>query len=59
MLREIKLTEPIRYNPGDPVEQWLNKLLCLDATVVPALTSGYPDPAACELYLALIVNLCL
>jgi N-acetyltransferase 10 len=29
-LREIELTTPIRYASGDPVEAWLNKLLCLD-----------------------------
>jgi N-acetyltransferase 10 len=29
-LREIDLSTPIRYAQGDPVEAWLNKLLCLD-----------------------------
>jgi N-acetyltransferase 10 len=29
-LREIELITPIRYALGDPVESWLNKLLCLD-----------------------------
>jgi N-acetyltransferase 10 len=29
-LREIELSTPIRYALGDPVESWLNKLLCLD-----------------------------
>ena len=29
--REIVLHEPIRYSPGDVIESWLNKLLCLDA----------------------------
>lgn len=29
-LREIELSTPIRYAFGDPVEAWLNKLLCLD-----------------------------
>lgn len=50
VLREIKLTEPIRYNPGDQVEKWLNKLLCLDSTEVSPLPSGYPDPSVCQLY---------
>ena len=29
-LREIELSTPIRYAENDPVEAWLNKLLCLD-----------------------------
>ena len=28
---EIRMNEPIRYPPGDPVEAWLYKLLLLDA----------------------------
>ena len=32
-LKEVVLDEPIRYAPGDPVEKWLNKLLCLDVTL--------------------------
>ncbi|KAI5780735.1 putative nucleolar ATPase Kre33 [Peziza echinospora] len=50
-LRETTLTEPIRYAPGDPVEAWLNKLLCLDATMpTRSNVSGTPSPAKCELY---------
>ncbi|KAI9171803.1 RNA cytidine acetyltransferase [Paramyrothecium foliicola] len=50
-LREITLSEPIRYGLGDPVEKWLNKLLCLDATLprTKTNTSGCPDPTQCEL----------
>jgi len=29
-LKEIDLSHPIRYARGDPVEAWLNNLLCLD-----------------------------
>lgn len=29
--RELELAEPIRYKAGDPIEAWLNELLCLDA----------------------------
>jgi N-acetyltransferase 10 len=50
-LREITLSEPIRYAQGDAVERWLNKLLCLDATL-PQLKSnskGYPHPSLCQL----------
>lgn len=51
-LREITLSEPIRYASGDAVEKWLNKLLCLDATLPQrSLTAaaGTPDPAQCQL----------
>ncbi|EEQ86363.1 hypothetical protein RJZ56_006802 [Blastomyces dermatitidis] len=50
-LREITLSEPIRYAPGDFVEKWMNKLLCLDATLPKskANTQGCPHPSQCEL----------
>ncbi|XP_072945404.1 RNA cytidine acetyltransferase [Epargyreus clarus] len=44
----IKLDEPIRYRSNDPVERWLNSLLCLEAPP-PAPGAGAPPPAACEL----------
>lgn len=47
-LTELKLEEPIRYKEGDPVESWLNKLLCLDAS--PRIISGCPTPKECSLY---------
>ena len=31
-LKEVQLDEPIRYGSNDPIEKWLNDLLCLDAT---------------------------
>ena len=50
-LREITLDEPIRYSPDDPIEAWLNDLLCLNCTQnVPRLTGGVPHPSQCELY---------
>ncbi|CAF9913463.1 MAG: killer toxin resistant protein [Alectoria fallacina] len=50
-LREITLTESIRYSQGDSVEKWLNKVLCLDVTLPsPKLnTQGCPHPSKCEL----------
>jgi N-acetyltransferase 10 len=50
-LREITLSEPIRYAPGDPVEKWLNKVLCLDATLPKSKmnTQGCPHPSQCQL----------
>ena len=50
-LREITLSEPIRYAQGDPVEKWLNKVLCLDATLPTSnlAVQGTPHPSKCEL----------
>lgn len=49
--REILLQEPIRYSLGDPVERWLNDLLCLDAAEhTPPLPSRLPHPDECDLY---------
>lgn len=50
-LREITLSEPIRYAEKDNVEKWLNSLLCLDATLPRAKTNihGCPDPTQCQL----------
>ncbi|TPX63806.1 hypothetical protein SpCBS45565_g06335 [Spizellomyces sp. 'palustris'] len=54
VLREIKLDEPIRYGAGDPVESWLNRLLCLDCcnpdTKQVRMPAGCPHPSKCELY---------
>ncbi|KJE95863.1 N-acetyltransferase 10 [Capsaspora owczarzaki ATCC 30864] len=50
-LRELALETPIRYAAGDPVEKWLNELLCLDVGSVPrSLSSGCPHPKKCDLY---------
>ncbi|KAL7878845.1 hypothetical protein AOLI_G00098190 [Acnodon oligacanthus] len=49
-LHEISLHESIRYAPGDPVEKWLNELLCLDCLSVPRIISGCPLPETCDLY---------
>ncbi|SCU85526.1 LADA_0D08064g1_1 [Lachancea dasiensis] len=52
-LREVVLDEPIRYAPGDPVEKWLNKLLCLDVTLMknPRFAArGTPHPSECNLF---------
>ena len=50
-LREITLSEPIRYASGDAVEKWLNRLLCLDATLPKSKmnTQGCPHPSECQL----------
>ncbi|KAJ2892993.1 hypothetical protein MKZ38_009142 [Zalerion maritima] len=50
-LREITLSEPIRYAQGDSVEKWLTAVLCLDATMPKSklASQGCPDPSQCEL----------
>ncbi|VEU23397.1 DEKNAAC104576 [Brettanomyces naardenensis] len=52
-LVEVSLDEPIRYAPGDPVEAWLNRLLCLDAKLAKNTkyaTRGCPHPSECSLF---------
>ena len=49
-LQEVELTEPIRYNPGDPIESWLTSLMCLDSHTAFRLTHGLPPPKDCELF---------
>ncbi|KAJ3081553.1 N-acetyltransferase 10 [Quaeritorhiza haematococci] len=48
-LRETTLSAPIRYGSSDPVESWLNSLLCLDCCNPSAATSkktaSYMSPA--------------
>jgi N-acetyltransferase 10 len=39
-----------RYRPGDAVENWLNKLLCLDVSNVAPVKSGCPPKDDCDLY---------
>ena len=50
-LTEITLDEPIRYGVEDPVEEWLNHLLCLDSSKsATRLVSAMPAPRDCELF---------
>ncbi|NXG41230.1 NAT10 acetyltransferase, partial [Psilopogon haemacephalus] len=49
-LHEVSLHESIRYAPGDPVEKWLNDLLCLDCLNITRIISGCPLPETCDLY---------
>lgn len=50
VLYEITLNESIRYHNGDKVEEWLNRLLCLDVSVPPANLMECPAPSDCKLY---------
>lgn len=53
VLHELQLNESIRYANGDPIEKWLNDLLCLNCnqlTLQTSLKTGCPVPEACDLY---------
>jgi N-acetyltransferase 10 len=51
VLTEITLEDPIRYGRGDPIERWLNDLLCLDCSNhIPKLIYTIPHPSLCDLY---------
>jgi N-acetyltransferase 10 len=48
-LKELTLETPIRYHNGDPIERWLNNLLCLDAAANSTrMVSHMPAPKDCE-----------
>ncbi|KAJ1361073.1 RNA cytidine acetyltransferase [Parelaphostrongylus tenuis] len=50
-LYELTMEESIRYKPGDEIEQWLNRVLCLNsAKIKTRLSCGTPPPSECELY---------
>ena len=51
ILKEISLSQAIRYADNDPVEFWLNKLLLLDATNAESFEDSMEDPSKLELYL--------
>lgn len=52
ILTELQLECPIRYSIGDPVEKWLNNLLCMDiAANSTRMVNVMPAPADCDLYL--------
>ncbi|KMT04505.1 hypothetical protein BVRB_8g181710 isoform A [Beta vulgaris subsp. vulgaris] len=48
--KKLELRESIRYSSGDPIESWLNGLLCLDATNSVPHISRFPHPKDCNLY---------
>ncbi|CAA0823552.1 UPF0202 protein [Striga hermonthica] len=50
LFKKIELSESIRYACGDPVESWLNALLCLDVTNYIPSISRLPPPGECDLY---------
>ncbi|GFP93320.1 upf0202 protein at1g10490 [Phtheirospermum japonicum] len=50
LFKKIELSESIRYASGDPIESWLNGLLCLDVTNSIPSISRLPPPSECDLY---------
>lgn len=45
---KFEMREPIRYSAGDPIEEWLNKSLLLDASVLNI--QDCPVPSECALF---------
>ncbi|KAL5818538.1 hypothetical protein ACOSQ3_022419 [Xanthoceras sorbifolium] len=50
LFKKIELSESIRYASGDPIESWLNALLCLDVMNSIPNISRLPPPSECDLY---------
>lgn len=50
IFKKIELSESIRYASADPIESWLNALLCLDVTNSVPSISRLPPPSECDLY---------
>ncbi|KAH9669507.1 RNA cytidine acetyltransferase 1 [Citrus sinensis] len=50
LFKKIELSESIRYAPGDPIESWLNGLLCLDVMNSIPHINRLPPPSECDLY---------
>ena len=50
-LKEVTMSDPIRYAIDDEIEKWLNSVLLLNATESPPLRNGIPHPNDCELFI--------
>ncbi len=51
MVHDLPMDIPIRYGLSDPIETWLNGLLCLDANEQSSLSNSPPSLDSCKLYL--------
>mmetsp|Transcript_10053 Transcript_10053/g.23516 ORF Transcript_10053/g.23516 Transcript_10053/m.23516 type:complete len:518 (-) Transcript_10053:1880-3433(-) len=51
IFKEIYIDEPIRFSKNDPVEKWLNDLLCMNMEKKSFLSKGCPNPKHCRLFL--------
>lgn len=49
-LKQLTMEMPIRYASADPIERWMNDLLCLQAVAPRAMKSAAPHPSQCTLY---------
>ncbi|XP_029125815.1 RNA cytidine acetyltransferase 1 isoform X2 [Cajanus cajan] len=49
-LTKIELNDPIRYASGDPIENWLSSLLCLDVSNIIPNLNRFPPCNECDLY---------
>lgn len=50
VIRELQMDIPIRYGLNDPIEDWLNEFLCLNATSAVPLTGKPEFHSNCSLY---------
>ncbi|KAJ1412894.1 tRN [Sesbania bispinosa] len=50
LFKKIELNESIRYASGDPIESWLNTLLCLDVSNSIPNLNRLPPASECDLY---------
>lgn len=50
MVHDLPMEIPIRYGLNDPIENWLNGLLCLDANEQISLSNSSPSLESCKLY---------
>ncbi|KAK1320408.1 UPF0202 protein [Acorus calamus] len=50
LFKRVELSESIRYASGDPIESWLNGLLCLDVSNYIPKINRLPHPDECNLY---------
>lgn len=57
--KKIELNESIRYAPGDPIESWLNGLLCLDASNSIPNISRLVFPLPFECWSVVVLNFLL
>jgi N-acetyltransferase 10 len=51
MVQDLPMEIPIRYGNSDPIEGWLNSLLCLDINENQGLANSPPSLNDCKLYL--------
>ncbi|KFD48287.1 hypothetical protein M514_10864 [Trichuris suis] len=57
VLTELVLEESIRYGAGDPVESWLNQLLCLDVSLAPKVDTLFCFHKVSEVFLQRLMSI--